>query len=132
MILYLTQLIRLGVEVIELVLVLARNVPAHGVVARECARAIRTRRAYALVTLSDVRAQVGFVAVEPLAVRTLELLTRRCGGSDGAFVSIGNLLVRLEGRRLGGRVPHGASPLLAAGIVFRLFRIEWVRVPVPP
>lgn len=53
---------------------LARDVPAHGVVPRECAAAVRTRHADALVPLADVRAQVGLVPVQPLAVRALQLL----------------------------------------------------------
>lgn len=51
--------------------VLARDVAAHGVVARERARAVRARHADALVPLPDVRAQVRLVPVQPLAVRAL-------------------------------------------------------------
>lgn len=59
----------------DLVAVLARNVAAHRVVAREGARAMRARHADALVPLPDVRAQVRLVPVQPLAVRALQLLT---------------------------------------------------------
>lgn len=55
----------------DLVAVLARDVAAHGVVARERARAVRARHADALVPLPDVRAQVRLVPVQPLAVRAL-------------------------------------------------------------
>ena len=60
---------------VDLVAVLARNVPAHRVVTREGAMAERTGYANALVPLSDVCAQVGLVAIGPLAERTLELRT---------------------------------------------------------
>lgn len=55
----------------DLVAVLARDVAAHGVVAREGARAVRARHADALVPLPDVRAQVRLVSVQSLAVWTL-------------------------------------------------------------
>lgn len=58
----------------ELGLVLAGDVPAHRVVAREGARAEGTGHADALVALTDVGPQVRLVAVQPLAERALELL----------------------------------------------------------
>lgn len=54
----------------DLVAVLARDVAAHRVVAREGAGAVRARHADALVPLSDVCAQVGLVSVQSLAIRT--------------------------------------------------------------
>lgn len=56
----------------DFVLVLARYVPAHRVVARECSRAERARHPDALMTLSNVRAQIGFVAVQSFAEWTLQ------------------------------------------------------------
>jgi len=55
------------------VAVLARNMAAHGVVAREGAVAEGAGHADALVALPDVRAQVRLVAVGPLAERTFQL-----------------------------------------------------------
>lgn len=55
----------------DLVTVLARNVSAHCVVAREGARAVRARNADALVPLPDVRTEICLVSVQPLAVWTL-------------------------------------------------------------
>lgn len=74
MILYLTQLKRLGGEV-EFRLVLASNVTPHGVVPRERARAVRTRSTDTLMSLTNVSTEVSLVAIEPLTVRALELLT---------------------------------------------------------
>jgi len=59
----------------ELRLVLARDVPAHRIVARERARAEGTWHADSLMALPDVRAKVRLVAVEPLAERTLQLFS---------------------------------------------------------
>lgn len=73
-ILYLTQLKRLGGEV-EFRLVLASNVTPHGVVPRERARAVRTRSTDTLMSLTNVSTEVSLVAIEPLTVRALELLT---------------------------------------------------------
>lgn len=44
-------------------LVFTRNVPPHGVVARECSRAEGARHADALMSLPDVSTQVGLVAI---------------------------------------------------------------------
>lgn len=52
------------------VAVLARDMPAHGVIARERARAVRARHADALVPLPDVRAQVRLVPVKSLTIWT--------------------------------------------------------------
>lgn len=60
---------------VELCLVLARNMPAHGVVPCKRARTEWTRYANPLVPLSYVGAQVRLVPVESLAKRTLELLS---------------------------------------------------------
>lgn len=61
----------------DLVAVLARNVAAHGVVAREGARAVGAGHADALVALAYVGPEIRLVAVQPLAERTLQLLA--CG-----------------------------------------------------
>lgn len=53
-------------------LVLACDVPPHGVVARKRARAERTRDADALVPLPDVSAQIRLVAVEAIAVQAFQ------------------------------------------------------------
>jgi hypothetical protein len=58
---------------IDLVAVLAGNMAAHGVVARERAVAEGAGHADALVALPDVRAQVRLVAVGPLAERAFQL-----------------------------------------------------------
>lgn len=63
------------VELGDRVAVLARDMPAHGIVAGEGARAVGARHAYALVPLPDVGAKVRLVAVQPLAVWALQLLT---------------------------------------------------------
>lgn len=55
----------------DLVAVLARDVAAHGVVARERAAAVRARHPDTLVPLPDVRAEVRLVSIQPFAVWTL-------------------------------------------------------------
>lgn len=58
----------------NLLLVLACNVPPHRVVARKGAFTERTRHTNALMPLPDVSTQVRLVAVQTIAVETLELL----------------------------------------------------------
>ena len=58
---------------LDLVPVLAGNVSAHGVVAREGAVAEGAGHADALVALPDVRAQIGFIAVGAFTERAFEL-----------------------------------------------------------
>lgn len=67
------DLVRLKRLHIELCLVLAGYVAAHGVVAGEGAGAERAGHADPLVPLPDVRSQVRLVPIQPLAERTLEL-----------------------------------------------------------
>lgn len=59
----------------DLMAMLARNVAAHGVVAREGARAVRARHADALVPLPDVGAQIRLVSVKSLAIWAFQLFT---------------------------------------------------------
>lgn len=59
----------------DLMAMLARNVAAHGVVARERARAVRARHAYALVPLPDVGAQIRLVSVKSLAIWAFQFFT---------------------------------------------------------
>lgn len=61
----------------NLLLMLACNVPSHRVVARECALTEGTWNTDALMPLPDVCAQIRLVAVEAIAIQTLELLAIR-------------------------------------------------------
>lgn len=59
----------------QLGFVFACYVSANGVVAGKGARTERTGHSDALMPLTDVRAQVRLVTVQPLAERTLQLLS---------------------------------------------------------
>lgn len=54
----------------DLMAMFTRDVTPHRVVARECARAVRTRHPDALMPLSDVSSQVRLISVESLAIWT--------------------------------------------------------------
>lgn len=58
---------------VDLVAMLAGDVPAHGVVSGEGAVAEGTRNPDALVTLADVRPEVRFVTIGSLAEWTFQL-----------------------------------------------------------
>lgn len=63
---------------------LACNVPPHRVVARECPLAEGAWHPDALMSLPDVRTQIRLVAVEAIAVETLQLLA--IGGVHAVLV----------------------------------------------